>query len=174
MSDFHDAAKDGLTPTELEAVRVIGQRPPPDPFAFRNPVEVEGTVFSRAWNEPPSLEEVGLRGGYVQLGINKGLELAGKGIRKLPGWKLQIRDAQARPPPLDEAQKRFPGAVVGGIAELDLLVTGSPEEVRAQVHDAIERTQGRRFVVGPGCVAGIHAPEANFRAVLEASGRKVP
>ena len=78
------------------------------------------------------------------------------------------------PPPLDEAQKRFKGAVVGGIAELDLLVTGTPEEVRAQVHDAIERTQGRRFVVGPGCVAGIHAPEANFRAVLEASGRKLP
>ncbi len=91
-------------PTELEAVRVVGRRPPADPFAFRNPVEVEGTVFSRAWNEPPSLEEVGMRGGYVQIGINKGLELAAKGIRKLPGWKLQVRDAEARPPPLDEAQ----------------------------------------------------------------------
>ena len=99
-----EPAPPGVQATELAPVRVIGRRPPPDPFAFRNPVEVEGTVFSRAWNEPPSLEEVGLRGGYVQLGINKGLELAGKGIRKLPGWKLQIRDAQARPPPLDEAQ----------------------------------------------------------------------
>ena len=102
--ETRDVAASGAQTTELEAVRVVGRRPPADPFAFRNPVEVEGTVFSRAWNEPPSLEEVGLRGGYVQLGINKGLELAGKGIRKLPGWKLQIRDAQARPPPLDEAQ----------------------------------------------------------------------
>ena len=90
--------------TEVEAVRVIGRRPPPDPFDFRNQVEVEGTVFSRAWDEPPSLEEAGMRGGYVQMGINKGLELTAKGIRKLPGWKLQIRDAEARPPPLDDAQ----------------------------------------------------------------------
>ena len=94
----------GAQPTELEVVRVVGRRPPADPFAFRNPVEVESTVFSRAWNEPPSLEEVGMRGGYVQIGINKGLELAAKGIRKLPGWKLQVRGAEARPPPLDEAQ----------------------------------------------------------------------
>ena len=101
--DARDAAS-GAQPTELEAVRVVGRRPPADPFAFRNPVEVEGTVFSRAWDEPPSLEEVGMRGGYVQIGINKGLELTAKGIRKLPGWKLQIRDAEARPPPLDEAQ----------------------------------------------------------------------
>ena len=101
--ETRDAASNAQ-PTDLEAVRVVGRRPPADPFAFRNPVEVEGTVFSRAWDEPPSLEEVGMRGGYVQIGINKGLELAAKGIRKLPGWKLQIRDAEARPPPLDEAQ----------------------------------------------------------------------
>ena len=102
--DARDAAAPGAQPTEMEAVRVIGQRPAADPFAFRNPVEVEDTVFSRAWDEPPSLEEVGMRGGYVQIGINKGLELAAKGIRRLPGWKLQVRGAEARPPPLDEAQ----------------------------------------------------------------------
>jgi len=107
VAPAQDASEDsasGAQPTELEAVRVVGRRPPPDPFAFRNPVEVEGTVFSRAWDEPPSLEEIGMRGGYVQIGINKGLELAAKGIRTLPGWKLQVRGAEARPPPLDEAQ----------------------------------------------------------------------
>lgn len=99
-----EPAPPGVQATELAPVRVIGRRPPTDPFAFRNPVEVEGTVFSRAWDESPSLEEVGMRGGYVQLGIIKGIELAGKCIRKLPGWTQQINDAQARPPPLDEAQ----------------------------------------------------------------------
>lgn len=83
---------------ELEPVQVLGQRPPPDPFAFRNPVEVEGTVFSRHWDEPPSIEEVGLRGGYVQLAINRGLEAIASGVRRLPGWK-QVTPAQARPPP---------------------------------------------------------------------------
>lgn len=87
---------------ELPAVRVIGRRE--DPFAFRNPVEAEGTVFERGWDEPPSLEEIGLRGGLVQMAIAKGLEMAAKGVRKLPGWQNQIVDATARPPPLDEAQ----------------------------------------------------------------------
>lgn len=88
--------------TDLEPVRVIGRRP--DPFGFRNPVEAEGTVFSRDWDEPPSIEEIGLRGGILQIGINKGLELAAKGIRSLPYWQDQVIGAQARPPPLDEAQ----------------------------------------------------------------------
>jgi len=89
-------------PVELAPVEVIGHRP--DPFAFRNPVEAETTVFERSWDEPPSLEEIGMRGGLVQMGINKGLELAAKGVRRLPGWQNQIVPAQARPPPLDEAQ----------------------------------------------------------------------
>jgi len=87
---------------ELPTVEVIGHRP--DPFGFRNPVEAETTVFERAWNEPPSIEEIGMRGGIVQMGINKGLELAAKAVRRLPGWQNQIVDARARPPPLDEGQ----------------------------------------------------------------------
>ncbi|MDH5833177.1 hypothetical protein [Luteimonas kalidii] len=93
------------TMRELAPVRVIGQRIREDPFAFRNPVRVEDTVFSRDWDEPPGLEEIGLRGGLVQMGINRGLELAAGGIRRLPGWQDQIVGAQARPPPLDEAQR---------------------------------------------------------------------
>ena len=90
--------------TDMEAVRVVGKRPPADPFAFRNPVEAEGTVFSRHWDGPPSLEEIGMRGGIVQIAIDKGLEAAAAGIRKLPGWRNRVRGAVARPPPLDDAQ----------------------------------------------------------------------
>lgn len=90
--------------TEMDAVRVVGIRPPADPFAFRNPVELDDNRFRRDWDESPSLEEVGLRGGYVQIGINKGLELAAKSIRTLPGWRNQVRAAEARPPPLDAEQ----------------------------------------------------------------------
>ncbi|TYT23165.1 hypothetical protein FZO89_18170 [Luteimonas viscosa] len=90
--------------TEMDTVRVVGERPPVDPFAFRNPVDVDGTVFSRHWDEPPSMEEIGMRGGIVQIAINKGLEATAAGIRKLPGWRNQVRAAVARPPPLDEVQ----------------------------------------------------------------------
>lgn len=75
------------------------------------------------------------------------------------------------PPALDAALARFPRALVGGIAELGTLVTGSADEVRAQVREAIALTAGKRLIVGPGCVAGIHAPEANLRAVVEETRR---
>ncbi|WP_202840681.1 hypothetical protein [Luteimonas saliphila] len=90
--------------TDMEAVRVVGERSPADPFAFRNPVEVEATAFSRHWDEPPSLEEIGMRGGLVQIAINKGLEVTAAGIRRLPGWRNPVQGAIARPPPLDDEQ----------------------------------------------------------------------
>jgi uroporphyrinogen decarboxylase len=76
-------------------------------------------------------------------------------------------------PTLKAGAGRFKGAVVGGVEELGLLVKGSEAEVRAQVRDAIAQTGGRRLLVGPGCVAGIAAPEQNIRAVIE-EARKTP
>jgi len=76
-------------------------------------------------------------------------------------------------PTLKTAAGRFKGALVGGVEELGLLVKGSEAEVRAQVRDAIAQTGGRRLLLGPGCVAGIAAPEHNIRAVIE-EARKAP
>jgi len=70
-------------------------------------------------------------------------------------------------PTLGMAAGRFKGALVGGVEELGLLVKGSEAELRAQVRDAISQTGGRRLLVGPGCVAGIAAPELNIRAVID-------
>jgi len=99
---------------ELAPVRVLGHRPPPDPFTLRNPVEVEDTVFSQRWDEAPSLEEVGLRGGYVQIAINEGLGALARGVRKLPGWRPQGVPAEARPPPLDAGQAERARALYEG------------------------------------------------------------
>ncbi|MGQ0509653.1 MAG: uroporphyrinogen decarboxylase family protein [Betaproteobacteria bacterium] len=76
-------------------------------------------------------------------------------------------------PTLKAAAGRFKGALVGGVEELGLLVKGSEAEVRAQARDAIAQTGGRRLLLGPGCVAGIAAPEHNIRAVIE-EARKNP
>ena len=70
-------------------------------------------------------------------------------------------------PTLKEALGKFKGAVVGGVEERGLLVSGAETAVRAQVRDAIGQTGGRRLMVGPGCVAAIAAPEQNIRAVIE-------
>ncbi len=112
--DPADAAGAAPPATELAPLKVIGRRP--DPFAFRNPVEADTTIFDRDWDEPPSIEEIGMRGGIVQIGINKGLELAARGIRKLPGWQNQVIGAQARPPPLEQAQLDRALRVQGRIA----------------------------------------------------------
>jgi uroporphyrinogen decarboxylase len=74
-------------------------------------------------------------------------------------------------PTLKAALGKFKGAVVGGVEERELLVSGGEAAVRAQVRDAIAQTGGRRLVVGPGCVAAIAAPEHNIRAVFDEARR---
>jgi uroporphyrinogen decarboxylase len=71
-------------------------------------------------------------------------------------------------PTLAEAQDRFAGAVCGGLQRWDVVVRGTPEQVREQARDAIAQTGGRRFILGTGCVTPVVAPLSNVRAVREA------
>lgn len=75
-----------------------------DLYRFRNPLEVEPTVFERRWNEPPSLEQISQSGGVVPLLVGMAAQQVQKGARKIPGWKGPDQPAIARPPPLDPAQ----------------------------------------------------------------------
>ena len=70
-------------------------------------------------------------------------------------------------PTLSEAQKLFGGAVLGGIDEWNVLLRKKPIDVKKQVKDAIKQTNGRRLIIGPGCVIPINTPEANIRAIRE-------
>jgi uroporphyrinogen decarboxylase len=87
----------------------------------------------------------------------------------LAGYPVQMINWHDRltSPTLGDALKSFKGAVVGGVEERGLLVSGSVQAVRAQVRDAIAQTGGKRLVVGPGCVAAIAATEQNIRAVID-------
>jgi hypothetical protein len=90
-------------PRELERVRVVAPKYE-DPFAFRNPIRIQGSAFDKYYRAPPTPEQVSLGGGYIQYGITYGLLKAAEQVTRLPGWKHQIQDATARPPPLDEAE----------------------------------------------------------------------
>src|SRR5690606_17727937 len=106
-ADPSDAAGPGGRPEaiELDTIRVIEKRPEwVDPFAFRPSFDPHDNIFHRRWNEPPSVEDVSMGGGYILLGINYGLLKAAEAVTRLPGWQNQIQPAAARPPPLDEAQ----------------------------------------------------------------------
>ena len=44
-----------------------------------------------------------------------------------------------------------------------------PEDVAAEVRDAIAQTGGRGHIVTTGCVTPVDAPEANIRAAIAAA-----
>lgn len=71
------------------------------------------------------------------------------------------------PPSLAEAQKKFSGALCGGLRREETMVLGSPEIVKAEAQDAIRETGGRRLVLGTGCVMPTIAPRGNILAARE-------
>jgi uroporphyrinogen decarboxylase len=70
-------------------------------------------------------------------------------------------------PSLKAGLVKIKGAACGGIARDAVMLCGRPEEVREQVEDAIAQTNGRRYVIGTGCVTMITTPEVNIRTTIE-------
>lgn len=70
------------------------------------------------------------------------------------------------PPTLAEAQKRFSGIVCGGVSQ-DTIVFGDSSQVREEAADAIRQTNGRRFMLGTGCVVPVIAPHGNIQAARQ-------
>lgn len=71
-------------------------------------------------------------------------------------------------PDLRQAQSLFPGAVCGGLRQWETMVLGSPDQVRAEAEDAIRQTDGKRFILGTGCVLPTTAPYGNILAARQA------
>jgi hypothetical protein len=79
---------------------------PLDLYRFKNPVKFGDNRFSRDWSEPPSPEQVSMSGGYIMMGVVKGVMAAAKGVNKLTGGPSQIQAAVARPPPELSAEQQ--------------------------------------------------------------------
>ena len=71
-------------------------------------------------------------------------------------------------PSLAEALEKTGRAVMGGVSERTTLMEGTPEQVAAEVREALAETGGRRHVLAPGCSVAPQVPEANLRAAAEA------
>lgn len=69
-------------------------------------------------------------------------------------------------PSLVEAQNQFDGVVCGGMRQ-DTLVYGNQAEVRKEAADAIQQTNGKRFILGTGCVVPIIASHGNLLAARQ-------
>ncbi len=88
-------------------------------------------------------------------------------VAQYPMQALNWHDRES-PPSLAEGKQRFPGAVSGGLDHWEDLLRGDPDQIKAQVADAIAQTGGERLIVSSGCVAPVNAPFSNLRAVREA------
>jgi uroporphyrinogen decarboxylase len=71
-------------------------------------------------------------------------------------------------PDLREALQRFDGLLVGGVNELHTLRQGPVEAVQQEIQDAVRQTNGRRILLGPGCVVPIDVPAEHIRAAVDA------
>ncbi len=68
------------------------------------------------------------------------------------------------PPSLGEALTRTDRALCGGLRQWETMLRGTPDDVYAEAQKAIEATDGRRFILGTGCVTPITAPTCNILA----------
>jgi uroporphyrinogen decarboxylase len=66
-------------------------------------------------------------------------------------------------PSLSEAQQLFAGVTCGGMMQ-DTLVYRHQAEVQKEAADAIQQTNGKRFILGTGCVVPIIASHGNILA----------
>jgi uroporphyrinogen decarboxylase len=90
----------------------------------------------------------------------------------LARWPVQVLNWHDRrtPPSLKQARAKHPGALAGGINELDTLAAKSQHEVEAEVRDAIAQTGGQGHILAAGCVIPVDTPEDNIRALTQMLG----
>ncbi len=86
-----------------------------------------------------------------------------------PAAVVNWHDTQT-PPDLAGGLQRLRGAACGGLSQWETMVYGTPAQVRAEAERAGALTQGRRFILGTGCVTPVVAPRANLRAARDFVG----
>jgi len=67
-------------------------------------------------------------------------------------------------PTLAEAHKKYSGVLCGGLRRQETIELGTLADVIAESQDAIQQTDGIRFILGTGCVTPITAPFGNLMA----------
>ncbi len=75
-------------------------------------------------------------------------------------------------PMLADGKKLFSGVVCGGLQREQTMELGTPEHVHSEACDAIQATEGKRFILGTGCVLQTTTPRANIVAAIQAAKRE--
>ncbi len=107
------------------------------------------------------------RGGWFNLLHLHGQNPMFAELADYPAQAVNWHDRTAWPS-LAEGARLFPGAVVGGVEQYEVLHFGTPEQVVAQVRDAIAQMGGRRLIAAAGCTYPLTVPEGNLLAARRA------
>ena len=87
-------------------------------------------------------------------------------ILDYPAPIINWHDRQTPPDP-KSAKLIYKGALCGGLRQWETMVLGTSEQVRNEAIDAIRATDGRRFILGTGCVLPVIAPNGNILAARQ-------
>lgn len=90
-------------------------------------------------------------------------------VADYPAQVINWHDTET-PPTLNEALSQTRMALCGGLRQWTTMVRGTPDSVCAEAKTAIQATNGRRFMLGTGCVTPIIAPTGNILAARRAVG----
>jgi uroporphyrinogen decarboxylase len=105
--------------------------------------------------------------GWLNMLHLHGLDVMFDQVVDLPVQILNWHDRET-PPSLAQAQARYDGVLCGGLRRIESMVLGTSEAITAEAREAIESTNGTRFILGTGCVTPITAPYGNLVAARQA------
>lgn len=108
------------------------------------------------------------RGFWLNVGHIHGEHIMFPQVCDYPVQILNWHDRQTTPS-LREALTKVSAAVCGGLSQWTTMALGSPEDVQREAQQAIQETQGRRFILGTGCVLPIITPHGNIHAACQAT-----
>ncbi|MFM8323127.1 MAG: uroporphyrinogen decarboxylase family protein [Chloroflexota bacterium] len=119
--------------------------------------------FGRAYDLP--LLEPAREMAYRLLHLH-GLDVMFDQVADYPVNMINWHDRETAPS-LSGGLQRFSGVVCGGVNR-HTLVYGTPDQVRAEALEALQATNGQRFMLGTGCVTPVITPHGNLLAVRQA------
>lgn len=88
-------------------------------------------------------------------------------VADYPAQVINWHDTET-PPSLSDGLARTHMALCGGLRQWDTMLRGTPARVMEEAAVAIAATDGRRFILGTGCVTPITAPTGNLVAARRA------
>jgi len=75
-------------------------------------------------------------------------------------------------PTLADGKRLYSGVLCGGLQRRPTMELGIPEHVYSEACDAIQATEGKRFILGTGCVLQTTTPRVNILAAIQAARRE--